>query len=310
MVASIKEAVVKELHRPIRINFKRRHYIQKGIGNTLQADLIILTDIKKYNKGFGYLLTVIDIFSKYAFAVPLKTKSGVEVAKAFEKVLEKYNKNIKYVHTDKGTEFYNDYFKKLMKNKNIIHYSTTTSVKAAIVERFNRTLRRLLSKHFHMSGNYNFIDHIDKLVDHYNNTKHRKIKMAPNKVRKKHEKTLLNTVYNNIKIKLPTDLKVGDYVRISDITGVFRRGFYPNWSTGIYKIATVKNTNPVTYNLIDFNNKMMKRLFYREELQKTNYPDVYLVSKIVQRKGNRVLVNWLGFDNSYNTWINYKDIVT
>lgn len=306
---SIKNTVVNELHKPIRLHFRRRKYIQKGIADTLQIDLVSIADFKDKNRGYKYILTVIDIFSKFAFAAPLLTKNGKEVTKAFEKILNKYGKKVKNVHCDKGTEFYNKEFKDLMKRKNINMYSTTTKIKAGIVERFNRTLKNLMWKNFGYTGEYNWIDHLDNLVDKYNNTKHRTIGIEPSKVRKKHEKHLLNTVYKNMKIKLPSDLKINDYVRISDLSGTFRRGFRPNWSAGIFKVAKIQNTVPVTFKLIDYNNKKVDKIFYRQELQKVKHPNVYLVHKILKKKGKKALVNWLGFDSSYNSWINLEDIV-
>lgn len=304
-----KETIVNELHRNVRINFRRRKYVQKGIGDTFQADLVDMSPYSDVNRGYKYLLTAIDIFSKVGFAVGLKTKSTVEVTKAFKRVLDTFGKPVKNVMTDRGTEFISKEFKRLMEERKINFYNVTTKIKAGICERFNKTLKNLMYKNFGYQGSYNWIDHIDELINKYNNTKHSTIKMAPNKVRKKHEKQLLRTIYNRVKVSVPTKLKEGNHVRISDLTGTFRRGFRPNWSAGIFRINKVQNTDPVTFKLIDYNDRPVKRTFYQEEIQRVKYPDIYLVEKILRKKGNKALIKWLGFDDSYNSWEYLNNIV-
>lgn len=312
MVSRVKKTVVDELHRPARINFPRRKYVQKKIGQILQIDLVEMTNYSSENRGYRYLLTVIDTFSKYALVEPLKTKTGAEVTRAFEKVLKRYRytASVEYTHSDKSVEFHNKEFQGLLARYGIKHYSTHTKIKPGIVERFNRTLKNLCWKNFGYLGSYNWIDHIQRLVHTYNHTKHSTIKMKPAQVTKRHEKLLLTRIYkNNIKFLRPTDLKVGDSVRISDVSGVFRKGYLPQWSVGIYKITQVARTDPVTFRLSDFYGRSLARSFYREELQKTRYPHVYLVEKVLQKRGSRALVKWLGYDDRFNTWISTHDIV-
>jgi hypothetical protein len=130
-----KQVLVDELHRPARKNFKRRHVIVKGINDTWQIDLVEMIPYSKYNKGYKYMLTVIDIFSKVAHAVPLKTKKGEEVAKAMEKVFKENERHPQNIHSDLGKEFYNKNFQELMKKYKINLYSTFSGMKAQICER-------------------------------------------------------------------------------------------------------------------------------------------------------------------------------
>jgi len=135
----------------------------------------------KVNRGYRFLLTVIDIFSKFAWAVPIKTKSGSDVTAAMCSVLEQ-GRQPRRLHVDQGKECYNATFKNLMEEYNIRLYSTFSNLKASICERFNRTLKTKMWKEFSVRGNYKWIDMVPDLVSQYNNTKHRTIKMKPKDV--------------------------------------------------------------------------------------------------------------------------------
>lgn len=308
-----KRQIVNELHKPARRHYPRRHVITKGLNDLFQADLVEMIPYAHENRGHKYLLTVIDVFSKYAWAIPIKNKSTMEVTLAMEKIF-KSGHIPRNLHTDSGREFFSYQFKKLMeKYGNINHYSTYSNMKASIVERFNRTLKENMWKEFSFSGKYRWINILPDLLDQYNRKKHRTIGMSPTEaLKKKNEKRLLNTVYNNIKISTGVrhaKFKIGDYVRISKIKHVFAKGYWPNFTTEIFKIKKVQFTNPVTYKLEDLQERPIEGGFYEQELQKTEHPNVYLIERVLRRKDNKIYVKWLGFDNTYNSWINKKDIV-
>lgn len=303
-----KRQVVNEIHKPARIHFKRRRIILKSIHDLYQADLVEMIPYAKENNGYKFILIVINCFSKFVWAYALKDKSANEVCKAMEKILK--IKSPKNLQTDQGKEFFNNKFKKLMKKYNVNHYSTFSEKKAAIVERVNRTLKNLMWKEFSYRGTYRWVDLLKEIVYKYNNTKHRTIDMKPIDVTKKHEKQLLDTIYTHIKIaKLNNKFKIGDQVRISKVRGVFDKSYTANWSTEIFKIKKVNLTNPTTYILEDYKNNEIQGGFYEHQLQKVQYPDIYLVEKILKKKNNKILVKWLGFDNTHNSWIDKNNIV-
>lgn len=303
-----KEQVVRELHKSTRKNFPRRRVIVKGIDDLWQIDLVEMIPHARVNKNFKYLLTVIDVFSKYAWAEPVKSKSAEDVVKAMDSILKKGRKP-KNIQSDNGKEFYNNKFKKLMENYDINHYSTFSNLKASVVERFNRTLKNMMYFEFSLRGNYKWIQMLDELIKKYNNKKHRSIGMKPVNVTRKVEKQLLNTVYSHLKIAGPAKFKVGDHVRISKAKSIFEKGYTPNWSTEIFIVKKVEITNPVTYKLEDVTGQPIAGGFYESELQKTKHPDIYLVEKILRKKGKKVYVKWLGLDKQHNSWINKSDIV-
>lgn len=308
-VTDAKRQVVEELHKPVRINFKRRRVIIKSLNDLYQADLVEMIPYAKENKGYKYILIIINCFSKFVWAFPLKNKSSQEVATAMEKVL-KIQKPIN-LQTDSGTEFFNQNFKQLMQKYHVNHYNVFSEKKAAIVERVNRTLKNMMWKEFSLQGNYKWLEILPKLVNIYNNTKHRTIGMKPTDVNRQNERKLLQTVYNHIKLadnKKPK-FKVGDHVRISKLRGIFDKKYMPNWSTEIFTIKKIKLTYPITYLLQDIDNKDILGGFYEQQLQKVQYQDVYLVEKILKRTKNKVFVKWLGFSNELNSWINHDNIV-
>lgn len=304
-----KLQIVKELHRPARKRIQRRRVQMRGIGDTYQIDLVEMIPYARENRQHKYILTIIDIFSKYAWALPVKNKTSACIVNIMRKFLstQRVPRNI---HSDMGKEFYNMQFQQLMSQYNINHYSTYTSMKASIVERFNRTLKNKMWQKFHMQGTHKWLAILPKLLRVYNDTKHRTIHMKPVDVSEQDEKRLLQTVYKYVTTfdKSHDKFKINDYVRISKFKSLFEKGYMPNWTTEIFQISKIQYTQPITYLLKDLENNEIKGAFYAEELQKTANPHTYLIEKIIRRgHGDRLYVKWLGFDSSHNSWINKKD---
>ncbi|RLU15215.1 hypothetical protein DMN91_012209 [Ooceraea biroi] len=120
---------------------------------------------------------------------------------------------------------------------------------------------------------------------------------------------LLSTVYKRVKIAAPAKFHAGDKVRVSKYKTVFAKGYTPNWSTEVFTVAKVQRTNPVTYLLQDYSGKPISGGFYEHELLRARYPDVYLVEKVLRRRGNKEYVKWLGMDASHNSWISRDDVL-
>ena len=157
-MTTIKEQVVNELHKPARKKFMRRRVIVKGLNDLLQADLVEMQPYSKFNRGYRYILVVINVFSKYVWAEPVKTKSGKDVATAMKTILLTLKTNPQNLQTDRGTEFFNQHFQKLMERFKINHYSTFSNLKASVVERVNRTLKTRMWKMFSLQGNYRWLN--------------------------------------------------------------------------------------------------------------------------------------------------------
>lgn len=308
MVSEEKIKVVEELHKPARRNFPRRRIIIRHYGEVWQIDLLEVQPYASSNKGFRYILVVIDCYSKYLWTRPLKNKTGKEVTKAMRSVISQAKYIVKHINSDHGSEMYNQYFKKLMKKYNINHYSTFTTKKAAIVERVIRTLKNLMYKEFSINGNHKWLHILQSLTEKYNNTKHRTIGMKPAEVK---PDTILNIFNYPITAPKKIKFKYGDIVRISKHKGVFSKGYEINWSPELFKIIKINVSKPPTYLLEDMDGQPIHGCFYEQELQKTKLPDIYLVEKIMAERNRngvkQVLVRWLGFPKS--TWINKSDII-
>ena len=140
------EQLAKELHKPIIRNLKKKT-VYSGFKDNIQGvDLADMQLISKFNKGFRFLLCVIDIFSKYAWVVPLKDKKGVSIVDAFQKILDDSNRKPNKIWVDKGSEFYNSSFKKQLKDNDIEMYSIHNEAKLVVAERFIRTLKTKIYK--------------------------------------------------------------------------------------------------------------------------------------------------------------------
>ena len=135
--------------------------------------------ISKFNKGFRFLLCVIDIFSKYARVFPLKDKKGVSIANAFQKILDDSKRKPNKIWVDKGGEFYNNSFKKWLQDNDIAIYSTHNEGKSVASERFIRTLKNKIYKYMISISKNAYIDKLDDLVNENNNAHHRTIKKKP-----------------------------------------------------------------------------------------------------------------------------------
>ena len=160
------------------------------------ADLVEVQSIAKQNKGFRYILVIIDEFSKYAWAQPIKKKTGKDVTEAFVKILKSANGHKpQNLQTDAGKEFYNQVFQNLMKQQNVYHFSTLGGAKASIVERFNRTLKSKLYKYFTAANMLKYVDVLPKLMYQYNHTYHKSIRMSPASHIFQHQRSLVQFVW-------------------------------------------------------------------------------------------------------------------
>lgn len=303
-----KRQLVNELHTPARKTFTRRRVIVRGYDDLWQADLVDMRAYSRMNSGNQYILTVIDVLTKYAWAQPIKNKQAKTVVAAFNKILLD-NRKPKNLQTDDGKEFFNNEFKNFITKHDINHYSTYSVMKASVVERWNRTLKNDMWKMFTLHGNYKWLNSLQELVNNYNNRIHRTIKMKPADVTPKIAKQLLKSVYSNIKVAGPSRFKAGDYVRISKYKSIFAKGYTPNWTTEIFQITKVQQTNPATYLLKDSSGNDIYGGFYEQELLPTKNSDVYLVEKVLRKKGKQVYVKWLGLDSSHNSWINKTNVL-
>jgi len=296
------------LHKPTRVRFPRRRTYSKGIDDLYQIDLADLSSLSTFNGGMRYLLTCIDVFSKRAWAIPVRTKSGRDVAEAFEKILEERKCNM--VQSDKGTEFLNSTFQAMLKRHGIRFYtSENEDLKAAVVERFNRTLKTKMFRYFTYKNTRRYVDALPDLLHSYNNTYHRSIGMAPSEVNADNEDVVRARLYPLKPKSYKWKYDVGDRVRVTMQRQPFRKGYLGQWTEEIFEIAARLPTVPVTYELRDLAGETIKGRFYEAEIQKILKSDderfdVDRILKTRKRNGKiQYLVSWKGYPSKFNSWV-------
>ena len=301
------------LHKQARQNWKREKILVSAPCEQYQADLVDMQSFSRQNKGFRYILTIIDCFTRYAYAIPVKSKNKNDVKQAFQKVFDDLPPC--KLQTDRGTEFLNDIVQSYLESKGIHYFNTyNTKFKCAIVERFNRTLKSRMYKYFTANGTRKYIDVLPKLVDSYNRSFHRSIGTTPINVNDNNKLDVFRNIYKfpdeetyrAQKISKPKLLE-GQEVRRKYELNPFDKGFYPTWTDVIYRIAkSIKGKEKAMYKLLDEHGNELKQRFYPEEIQKVK-SDLFRIEKIIKREKRNgrdgFIVKWLGYSTEHNSWI-------
>lgn len=309
------------LHKPARKRFPRNPYMVYGPFELWQADLNDMRGLSKHNDGVNYLLAVIDVFSKRLYVRTLKRKEGAEVADAFEEIFAEAGRTPRCLQTDKGTEFTGAKTKKLFKQYGIIYVTTQNpDVKAAVVERVNRTLKSRMWRYLTYKNTYRYVDVLDKLVNAYNNSQHRSLgkRTRPVDVTATNKRVLYQVwrhMFGKIPRRVKPKLKVGATVRISKEKGTFAKGYETNWSKEVFVVHRVNALMPLPmYTLVDLKGEQVVGQFYEYELQKVTIRDNHLfkIDKVLDTKGRggskRYLVKWEGYGDDFNSWVLARDL--
>lgn len=262
------------LHKDRRIRFKRNHYNITNIDDLWEMDLIDLQKYSRNNKGYKFILAVIDCFSKYAWCIPIKRKTPDEIIRGFDEIFLSSDRKPIKIQSDKGREFVNKYVKAYFAEKDITFFTTRDpATKAAICERFIRSIKSLIFKYFTYTNTHKYADVLQSLMTIYNNRVHSSIGVAPAHV---NENNILQTwQYNQRKreksyTRKPSNLRVDDIVRVSNPKTVFEKGYMPKWSTEKFSVVKVHQREPVVYNIKDDSGTIIKGNFYESELQRIN----------------------------------------
>lgn len=303
------------LNKPRKVKINRRKYYVPDVDDQWQMDLSFIP-YEKQNDGIKGVLTVIDLFSRYAWVKPIKTKSGVEISKLITDIFEEGRKP-KILQVDKGSEFYNAHVKAVLKKYNVKIFSLNSETKSAFVESFNRTLKRRMTRLFDTTQSFRYIDKLPAIVKGYNSTKHSSIKMTPIKASKK--ENYIDAYANqygddDYTINKPK-FKIGDFVRIPIEKGKFSKEGVGNYTIEIFKVVKVKQTTPITYELVDLLDEDILGSFYEDELVKvsknasTNFRIDEIIKTTGKGKNKKHLVRWLGYSSRFDSWVNDKDII-
>lgn len=306
-----RRQIIKELFKPARINFPRRRYEIRSINDVFQLDVAEMQLFKDQNRGYSYFLLGVNPFTKMIYGEILRTKTAREVAEATKKILEKTKIRFRHLMTDKGTEFLNAIFRREIVNANNLHHYVSNSIKkCAHVERAIGTIKRAIHKEIAMRKSENWIDNFQRIIDIRNDTPHSRLKIKPKNINRRNEGQIYRKFYGTQRRIVNPKFAIGEKVRIElSAEEKFRKSFFPSWSPAVFTIIAVNRKYPCTYKLKNFGNIELARSYYEEELQRVKYPDIWLVDKVVGRRGNMRKVRWLGLeDPRYDTWVHKDDI--
>ena len=308
------------LHRPARRNYSRRRIIVGSIGKQADADLIDIRSLSKFNDNYSFILLYIDIFSKYIWTQPLKTKSGAEVVEAFKKIYDDGGKCEK-LRTDRGTEFLNQRLKSFLLKQDVHHFvSENPSTKANVAERAIKSIKLKLYKYMNQFQTFRYIDVLQKITRAYNETFHRSIQLRPSQVTKENQSQVWMTLYRKKPVALKPEklrIKVGDWVRVSNLKKVFDTEYHTRWSSEQYLVvASNLKQGRAAYTLQDFSGEVVSGTWYSNELQLISLPSdsTYKIERIIKSrklkgKPKQFLVKWLNWGKKWNSWVNEDDLM-
>ena len=211
---------------------------------------------------------IIDCFSKKVWAEPLKSKRGDEVASKIKTVFENMKYPVQTVIFDEGLEFKNNHVKKLFLQYGIHSYSILTEKKAGAVERVNRTIKSIIWKYFTDKNTQKWIEVLPNIINNYNSTYHRTIKMSPNDVSFENREKVFKNMFPKIHASRVCRLARGNKVRVAKYKNFLEKGYTINWSEQIFTITKIKQRLGVCwYQISDQSGKIYPKLKYYYDLR-------------------------------------------
>ena len=245
------------------------------IDDIWSLDILDLKDYgPKNNRGYRYVLVIIDNFSKFGWTIPLKNKNAQTIKDSFKNVLISSKRKPNLIESDRGKEFYINIFQDVLNKNNIKLYSRNSSYGAVFPERFNRIIRDLLKKPVFERGDINWIDILPIITKQYNNKIHSSTKLTPIQASlKKNE----GYVYKNLldkRNKIKPKFQINDLVRTADLKKTFSKSDTTNWSYKLYKITEIINDTIPAFKIDNLPERYNEALLKKTELSLKQNRDV------------------------------------
>lgn len=314
------------LHFPSRVRFPRNQVVVGGINHLWDTDLLSMQNLASENESFKYIVTGIDVLSKYAYCEKLKTKSARDVTAGFRKMLDRAkeeNRKPMAVRSDAGSEYRNRSFRHLMEEYGVKHYTTSnTETKAHFAEIFQKFLKRIIFKTLTKRKTRVWIDILEDVVWNYNHSYHRTIKMTPAAVEAGDdtEEIVWRRQYEARAPPRPDGsfkFGEGDLVRLSHVAKVFRREFHQKWTEEVFRVSSRrKRAGLNVYTIQDVEGEDLLGTFYQPELQGVTVDltgtfdvDHVVRTRKVGRGKKQFLVRWKGYGPKFDSWVDEKDFV-
>ena len=303
------------LHREYKRTRKFNPYFVYDKRKLVEGDLIDFANDKELveaNDDVKYILVLIDVFTRYAWAYPLKNKSAKAVHTALKQWLDSLQDKPSVLQTDDGAEFRNRLVQQLLRQHQVAWQAVYGFIKAAYAERFNKTLQILLHKYMTHNGIDRFIDKLPNFIDTYNNRGHRGINyMTPANAELAqnipHIRQLATRKLRRYKKRNPI-YKIGDFVRVKIYPRGLdhaRRAYAEQFTRNFFKVIRINRKIPIPLYFLEdcVTNQAVEGGFYKEELEGVR--EVFRVERVLRRdrRNNRMLVKFLGFSNQYNQWL-------
>lgn len=312
----IKQQDVTTLHKQQLPRITGNHYKVNSIDDLWEMDLCNMQSFADSNDGNKHILTVIDVFSKYAFAKPVKNKTALDIFRAFKAIVEESRRSPRALQSDMGLEFKNNIFKNYCKAHNIQqNYPQLQSLhKCAVIERFNRTLKNKIFHYFTIKGrNYRrYVDILPTLIHRYNNTVHSTIKKAPSQVKRKHTAEIYYNIKrsqqkNNKKKEVEDELYVNDFVRIIRKKNPLEHAYTEKWTREVFQVSQVIDATPFKlYKLTDLTGRQIDGKFYFNQLQKISIEKNRPIKIIKSRGLGPTLEHYVETADKKHFWLSHK----
>ncbi|PFX27133.1 putative uncharacterized transposon-derived protein F54H12.3 [Stylophora pistillata] len=279
------------LHKLVRRRGISAPVVVFNIDEQWVADLIDVQTLKSQNRGYRYILVVVDVLSKRAWVEPIKKKTGKTVTEAFKKIVSRAGQIPFRIQTDQGKEFFNSTIQAWCRKNENHHFVTRGDSKASIAERFIRTFKSKLYRYFTAKNTFKYVDVIQDLVTQYSYTPHRSIGMTPSDVTEDNVSKLWSCLYGP-HTRSKAVFKKEDKVRLQKKFRPFKNGYLPGWTEEVFEVYKVVPGRVSTYKVQELDGTPLKGHFYARDLQKVhvNEQTYFRVEKVLKRAKDRLFV--------------------
>ena len=272
---NIKILINEKYSKPPKKNYATNKTNVYYIDDIWSLDILDSKDHgPEINRGYRYVLVIIDNFSKFGWTIPIKNKNAQTIKDSFENILISSKRKPNLIESDRGKEFYNNIFQDFLNKNDIKLYSRNSSYGAVFAERFNRTIRDLLKKIIFEQGDAKWIDVLPTITKQYNNRTHSSTKLTPIQASlKKNE----GYVYKNLidkRNKIKPKFQINDLVRTADLKKTFSKGDTTNWSYKMYKTTEISNDTIPSYHIDSLPERCNESLLKNTELSLKQSKDV------------------------------------
>ena len=299
------------LNRQVRRKFRRNKVIAPYINYQWDIDTAHMASLGRFNSGYKYFILAIDICSRFIRVEAIKSPTAQGTYQALEKIF-KESKPLK-IRTDRGLEYMNKVVQNYFKQQGCEHFVSNSELKSSYAERGIKTIKSRLLRYLSNKDTKKWINILQDTVDSYNHSYHRSLGMRPADVKKTDQAGLWLRQFAT-EDHMPVQLykfDIDDTLRISQLKTAFEREYSQHWTTEIFRVTDRRLVGAIAnYTLKDIKGRIVKGIFYQEELQKVNGNVHFKVEKILKRNRGQALVKWEGWPDIFSSWIPMDRIKT